>query len=383
MNTKDMGVIGDVLRQALAAHRTVLESLIDARTKDQCTVDRAKDLAAIACADAEARLQEFMRMTTSEVAEAIQATAADDVLRLRENLHTREQEAERIAREVQALRDDLGQVLAAVDEREAERRDEATERHATIQSQVETVAHASGSGLSELRMVAEALTRDVAALRDAFDQMRGHVDALPQAEDIVAELREDTQLREALRGAPGKDAEPAKDGAPGVGIEAPIWGPGIFRSGTLVQAYFGQYYRALKDTNAEPYGSPDWERVGTAGFHQAEPYAEGRTYEVGDLFVRDFGTFLQGPAGAILMAGRGPKGETPKPEPAIKPKDGLPGKDGASITHAEVRGSALVLITTNAKGEAKDISVDLGPVLEQFGNLAEARLIELLARPRE
>ncbi|MET0402529.1 MAG: hypothetical protein ABW123_09005, partial [Cystobacter sp.] len=176
MNTKDVAVIGDVLHSALEGHRKVLETLIEARTQDHITVERAKALALEASEAAEERLQEFTRLATSEVARTLQEAAAEDVVRLRDELRAKAGEAETIARDVAGLRDDLAQVVAALD-------------------------------------------------------------AQPTAEDIAQHLKADAGLREALRGDPGKDGDKGTDGLHGAGIDAVAWAPGIFRAGTLVQAY--------------------------------------------------------------------------------------------------------------------------------------------------
>lgn len=318
MNTKDVDVIGEVLRQALASHQHMLEVMVQERTADHITAEHAKEVATAACTQAEDRLREFLQHANTELVATLQRAAAEELTRQRHELDQRTLAAGLIQDEVSKLQQDLANTTRALAEQ-------------------------------------------------------------PDADEVFARLRADEFLREELRGHPGKDGDAGNDGAHGAGIEAPVWAPGVYREGTTVQAYFGQFYRAVKDTTAEPYRSGDWQRIGAAGFHFAEPYAEGRVYEPGDLFVRDFGTFVQSPTGAVLLAGRGPKGEAgPRGEKGRDGTNGKDGKPGAGVAHLELRDANLALVTRNADGIAETHTVDLIPLMEKLGELV---ILQLAARP--
>lgn len=139
-------------------------------------------------------------------------------------------------------------------------------------------------------------------------------------------------------GLPGQRGLTGEAGLPGAGIEAPAWAPGICREGAIVHHHIGQTFRALADTADEPGASPAWERVGAGGFRLAAPYTEGAAYAEGDLFVRDYGLWLQWGGRAHLLAARGARGEQ-----GLRGQRGEPGRDGATLVAAEVKGSTLVL----------------------------------------
>ena len=145
----------------------------------------------------------------------------------------------------------------------------------------------------------------------------------------------------------------------------------------------GQFYRALRDTSDEPYGSRDWQRVGTMGLHLAKPYAEGIEYALGDLVVRDYSTFVVDAHGEMhLFAARGPVGE--KGRDGVKGKDGKdaengkPGRDGYGIEDMQLKGGTLALLARNASGQLQDFAIDLVPVLETLGEAIEERLMRRL-----
>ncbi|MDM0079229.1 hypothetical protein QTI17_01360 [Variovorax sp. J31P179] len=144
------------------------------------------------------------------------------------------------------------------------------------------------------------------------------------------------------------------------------WQPGVHRAGTRVQHHVGQHFRALKDTAAEPPGD-DWQRFGSGGFRIMGGFQEGRTYLDGDLFMRDFGTFLWHGGAAHLLAGRGAKGDA-----------GPRGKDGSEVVGLKLAGSRIVLTLRDARGD-RAIETDLITLIEQMGSVvhdsiaAEAR----------
>lgn len=132
-------------------------------------------------------------------------------------------------------------------------------------------------------------------------------------------------------------------GRDGVGLDAKQWADGIYREGAIVQHYLGQYFIATKDTNTEPGVDDSWNRVGTFGMRHKGAYREDVTYQVGDIYAKDFGTFLETTTGTVLLAGRG--------------KQGKQGDRGEASTVAGPKGDAGVSI-------GKVISGDEGFVLE-------------------
>jgi len=164
-------------------------------------------------------------------------------------------------------------------------------------------------------------------------------------------------------GPPG-DAIKGEPGAAGVGLDSPAWKAGVHRTGVLVQHHLGQHFRALADTASEPPGA-DWQRMGSGGFRLTGGFTEGRQYEDGDLFVRDFGLFLWHKGEAHLWAGRGGKGDPGQRGLQGDPgKDGKPGLDGAVLQAIEVRGATLVVVQRRPTGALSELVVDLMPFLE-------------------
>lgn len=154
----------------------------------------------------------------------------------------------------------------------------------------------------------------------------------------------------------GKDGENGKDGAPGepgVGIFTKQWAPGICREGVIVQHHAGQFFKALRDTNCEPFPcdgeNEDWERVGTLGFRFAKGYAESRKYLDGDLFVKDFSLFMQVNGQAKLVAGRGQKGD--------RGEIGKTGKDGVGLADILVDDKNFGLVFVQSDGVTKTLSL--------------------------
>ena len=165
------------------------------------------------------------------------------------------------------------------------------------------------------------------------------------------------------QGEPGAKGEAGQDG---VGIEVDVWEDRVYREGDLVQYHFGQYFRATKDTAQNP-DHQDWERVGNAGFRFAGAYSDEAKFLPGDLYVKDYGCFLQTEDEARLIVGRGPKGlRGQKGRDGVDGKNGIDGKDGAqgdSIVDVAVENDQLIISTRTAKGETKTFGADLGPVM--------------------
>ncbi len=165
------------------------------------------------------------------------------------------------------------------------------------------------------------------------------------------------------QGEPGPPGARGERGADGAGLEAPAWSPGIWREGATVQHHLGQFFRAQRDTADEPGAGDAWARLGTLGFRLAPPWVEGATYGDGDLFVRDFGLFLQHGGEASLLVGRGPRGER-----GVRGERGEPGhdgRDGATLAGVELRDAALVVTWRDggAAGRTHETEVDFEPLL--------------------
>ncbi|RZJ24211.1 MAG: hypothetical protein EOO54_10150 [Haliea sp.] len=87
-----------------------------------------------------------------------------------------------------------------------------------------------------------------------------------------------------------------------------------------------------------------------------------RVYAVGDLYTRDYSTFLQTAHGPVLFAARGAKGEL--------------GQRGDRISAFAVKGSRLLLQV----GADEPLVVDLLPLLETLGEALRETLAPAEAR---
>jgi len=342
VKAQDLDAVGLVIEQALAGQRAVLQALIEQRTAQCLSAERAVEVTRDLVDEAEQRLRSFLERQASDNVLTLRTAASAELLRVQEVFLDKLRVAEELARELAGLRE-------------------------------------------QLRAVEQPRSAYDLAVQEGFEgsqsewlhSLRGDPAKPPTAYEVARALVDDEQMRQAVSGQDGRP------GVPGAGIEAPQWAPGIFREGALVQAYVGQYYRALRDTSAEPYGSADWARVGSSGFHVAPAWAEGRTYRSGDLVSRDYSTFLVNDAGElVLFAARGPRGEPGKQGDPGRP--GTNGRDGAGIETMELRGSVLALVMRSAGGELSAHTVDLFPALEKLGEALQevlfARLCETFAR---
>jgi hypothetical protein len=88
------------------------------------------------------------------------------------------------------------------------------------------------------------------------------------------------------------------------GQRAEKWVPSIYRKGCEVLHYMGRVYVALKDTTDEPGDSLDWERIGSGGWRHTGGYKNARSYEAGDLYVKDGATWIFDGERGWLMAPR-------------------------------------------------------------------------------
>ena len=258
-----MEALAEVIERAIAGQRQMLEARIEQRTTACVSAERAVELARDAVSETEDRLRDILQQRTSEAVTAMKAAAADELARTQDILLRRLMAASELTDDLNVLREQLAEMSPK-----------------------------DGASAYELA-VDEGFDGPLADWIVSLQGSRGRDGTAPTASEVADELQADEAFLSNVQG---------QDGA---GIEAPQWVPGIHRHGAIVQAYFGQYFRALKDTAAEPYANADWERIGSAGFHLADPWLDGKTYLPGDLFVRDFGLFVWTDAGAQLLVGRG------------------------------------------------------------------------------
>ncbi len=193
------------------------------------------------------------------------------------------------------------------------------------------------------------------------------VSELTERLDDIAKQPAPVNGQDGKDGAEGAKGDTGEKGADGLGLDISAWAEGVYREGAIVQANFGQAFRALVDT-AKGVDSEDWERIGTNGFRLTGPYSADKTYQPGDLFIKDFGLFLHDGNEARLIAGRGPEGKKGKQGPAGKDgldgQDGADGKDGSQIEAMEIKDTSLVLVVKDADGQVKSFDTDLAPFLE-------------------
>lgn len=162
---------------------------------------------------------------------------------------------------------------------------------------------------------------------------------LSKIDEVKAELKtqNNTLLDMLADTAEAFFTEKREAGATGAGLDAPEWKAGIYRQGSAVQHYLGQFYVAQKDTYSEPAIGDDWLRIGTAGFRHTGGFNEATHYAQGDLFTKDYSTFLVLADGTTkLFAARGAKG-----------LQGDKGDTGAGITDIHLDDSALVFELSN------------------------------------
>jgi HK97 family phage portal protein len=159
-------------------------------------------------------------------------------------------------------------------------------------------------------------------------------------------------------GGPGVQGEKGLDGAPGLdgaGLHAPVWAAGVHREGVLVQHHLGQTFRALRDTASEPSPvdgtlSPDWERIGCAGLRFVRGFDKERSYVDGDLFVRDFATFMHFGGTSHLLSARGGTGSRgERGERGERGTDGRNGADGIGIEDVLLADDGLVIRLTDGR----------------------------------
>ena len=211
--------------------------------------------------------------------------------------------------------------------------------------------------------IGDFVTDSLAPLAEGLNEVSKRVDDLHQR-PLPANGKDGAAGKDGAGGAKGDTGE---KGADGVGVEASVYVPGVYREGSLVQAHFGQFYKALRDTS-QGVDSDDWQRVGTSGFRICGGFEADRMYKSGDLFVKDFGLFLSDGEQNRLIAGRGAQGQKGKQGPAGKDgvdgQDGADGRDGSQIEALEINNTNLVAVFKSAEGDLETHSVDLSPILD-------------------
>jgi hypothetical protein len=236
--------------------------------------------------------------------------------------------------------------------------------------------------IDELLEALEPVATEIGSIHKRIDDI-----PQPPALDAIADAVVEKH-GEALRGKDGQpgedgaDADPVAvadaiferhadelagaDGKDGAGITAPTFEAGaVYREQAIVTHHLGRYYRALRDTVAEPGDSEDWERVGTSGLRVRGGFDAEADYVAGDLFVKDYGLFLHDGNKATLVAGRGVKGDKgQKGDPGADGKPGAPGADGVGILAIEGKELSLAVVMTNGESAV----VDFGPAVESVVN---------------
>lgn len=192
-------------------------------------------------------------------------------------------------------------------------------------------------------------------------------------EDVAAVLV--LQHSEVLRGASGRDGS---DGCDGAGINSSQYvESAVYREGSIVQAFIGRYYIAQKDTAGAPEASDDWFRIGSSGFRPQGAYDPEKTYQTGDLFTRDFSTWLVCEGKEILFGARGAKGERGiKGEDGKRGENGRDGKDGSIIIASEVTGFVASLVVRNGDGEVDTVSWDFTKAFQEYIDIALRKALE-------
>jgi hypothetical protein len=212
----------------------------------------------------------------------------------------------------------------------------------------------------------EIATELKGVVKEQTQPLAKRIDELADSLDELHKRPIPNDGKDGVDGADGQDGakgDTGEKGVDGVGFDAPVYESGVYREGSVVQAHFGQVYKALKDT-AEGVDSEDWERVGTAGFRLTGTYEAEKEYVAGDLFIKGFGLFLHDGAEARLIAGRGPEGKKGEKGATGKDgKDGQDGKDGSTFEALEIKGTNLVAVMRTSEG-LQEHAVDLAPFLE-------------------
>jgi hypothetical protein len=127
--------------------------------------------------------------------------------------------------------------------------------------------------------IGEFVTESVAPLAENLSEVAKRVDELNQRPE-PASGKDGADGKDGVDGAKGDTGE---KGADGIGFDVPMYEPGVYREGSIVQAHFGQFYKALTDTS-HSVDSEDWQRIGNTGFRICGGFEADRKYSAGDLF---------------------------------------------------------------------------------------------------
>ncbi len=207
------------------------------------------------------------------------------------------------------------------------------------------------------------------------------IKSITQNDDKTVEILLDNEEKVTLelpQGEAGQNGEDGEDGNDGAGIDSKSWQAGVYREGSTVQHHIGQYFKALKDTADEPGDSPDWERIGNAGFRFAKQFNKETIYKNGDLYIKDYGLFGVFNGEAKLIAGRGPKGDRgEKGLSGANGKDGIDGKDGSQVIAFESNGLSAALVLADNDGELKTYAVDFTKAFEEKAEVLRKEFNEL------
>jgi len=154
-----------------------------------------------------------------------------------------------------------------------------------------------------------------------------------------------------------QDGQKGDTGATGAGIDTKAWEENeVCLAGELRMHYFGQVYKAIKNTAQEPAPeSSDWERVGTHGLRFTGAKKENKSYFTGDIYVDDGSSFLvmdDGKAKFLTMRGRpGEKGEK-----GIQGDTGADGRDGLGFKLIESSDHGIYMEMTDGTTHEIDVS---------------------------
>lgn len=155
-------------------------------------------------------------------------------------------------------------------------------------------------------------------LAETEGELKSHIDSLDN--DLLGlDQTVGVMVRTVAELGDKVDAQKTK-GLDGIGFNTKYWEPSIYRSGSVVQHYLGQVWEAKADTNAEPGTDDTWERLGFAGLRHKGVFDADAVYQTGDLFIKDYGTFLVlDNDRRVMLAGRGTQGKKGDTGPAGTP----------------------------------------------------------------
>lgn len=157
-----------------------------------------------------------------------------------------------------------------------------------------------------------------------------------------------------------KDGEKGEKGDDGLGLEIDQYQKGeIYLKDNYVQTNFGQFFKALKNTNEVPSVSKDWKRIGTSGFRWIKHKPKNpETLQEGDFYIDGGSGFMCINGKAQMIVQRGKNGVDGKDG-----KDGKCGKDAATIVDIQCEENALVFVMSD--GHIFEVENTLAKTLKQ------------------